>query len=56
MAHPKIEAAIKQGELAAQEYIKTKEPNRNPYRDEAIERGWYDHGFRMELKRQGIIK
>ncbi|MBO0615281.1 hypothetical protein [Thiothrix fructosivorans] len=40
-----------QGAAAARVYAKTGKNQRNPYRTEAFESGWWNHGFRMEISR-----
>jgi hypothetical protein len=51
MSNPKIETAVAQGATAARVFAKTGKPQKNPYRRDTLECGWFDHGFRVELKR-----
>jgi hypothetical protein len=51
MSNTKIETAISQGVTAAREFAKTGEHQKNPFRRGTIESGWFDHGFRVEIKR-----
>jgi hypothetical protein len=51
MRNPKIETAVSQGVMAAREFAKTGKDQKNPFRRCTLESGWFDHGFRVEIKR-----
>jgi hypothetical protein len=56
MSNPKIETAVAQGAMAARVFANTGKPQQNPYRRDTLECGWFDHGFRAELKRIEVGK
>jgi hypothetical protein len=55
MSNQKIETAVSQGAIAARVFAKTGTPQTNPYQRDTLESGWFDHGFRTELKRIGVL-